>query len=214
LLKLQSAPAVVTLLGALRRDSWQVRRNAAAVLGQIQATWAVEPLAKALDDAHPVVRRTAAAALRRIGSADAINALRARFTEQARSKAVSKPAPPKSKPETRTDVPAPPASLPEVAPVSSIAEPPISKEDTVPASVARTHHTPAPSSDAAVPVEVVQAGTIEETRPARGRKQVFEAQRDAARAGADDKLRPSRFRQSVDKLISFFSRDQAGPDGA
>ncbi|MBN2305805.1 MAG: HEAT repeat domain-containing protein [Anaerolineae bacterium] len=79
LLDLQSAPAVVTLLGALRRDSWQVRRNAAAVLGQIQAVWAVEPLAAALHDSHPVVRRTAAAALRRIGTADAIATLRKHF---------------------------------------------------------------------------------------------------------------------------------------
>ncbi|MBN1564679.1 MAG: HEAT repeat domain-containing protein [Anaerolineae bacterium] len=76
LLELQSAPAVVTLLGALRRDSWQVRRNAAAVLGQIQAIWAVEPLAAALYDTHPVVRRTAAAALKRIGTPEAITALR------------------------------------------------------------------------------------------------------------------------------------------
>ncbi len=79
LLELKSAPAVVTLLGALRRDSWEVRRNAAAVLGQIQAVWAVAPLAAALDDPHPVVRRTAAAALKRIGTAEAIAALRARF---------------------------------------------------------------------------------------------------------------------------------------
>jgi hypothetical protein len=79
LLELKSAPAVVTLLGALRRDSWEVRRNAAAVLGQIQAVWAVAPLAAALDDPHPVVRRTSAAALKRIGTAEAIAALRARF---------------------------------------------------------------------------------------------------------------------------------------
>ncbi len=82
LLELKSAPAVVTLLGALRRDSWEVRRNAAAVLGQIQATWAVEPLAAALDDPHPVVRRTAAAALNRIGTAEAVAALRTRIAPQ------------------------------------------------------------------------------------------------------------------------------------
>jgi hypothetical protein len=79
LLELKSAPAVVTLLGALRRDSWEVRCNAAAVLGQIQAVWAVTPLAAALDDPHPVVRRTAAVALKRIGTAEAVEALRARF---------------------------------------------------------------------------------------------------------------------------------------
>jgi HEAT repeat protein len=82
LLQLKSAPAVVTLLGALRRDSWQVRRNAAVVLGQIQASWAVEPLIEALNDPQPVVRRTAAVALRRIGTAEAVAALRARFASQ------------------------------------------------------------------------------------------------------------------------------------
>jgi hypothetical protein len=84
LLKLESAPAVVTLLGALRRDDWQVRRNAAAVLGQLQATWAAEPLIKALDDPNPVVRRTAAAALRRIGTPEAVKAAQAFETVQAR----------------------------------------------------------------------------------------------------------------------------------
>jgi HEAT repeat protein len=84
LLKLESAPAVVTLLGALRRDDWQVRRNAAAVLGQLQATWASEPLIKALDDPNPVVRRTAAAALRRIGTPEATKAAQAFETVQAR----------------------------------------------------------------------------------------------------------------------------------
>jgi hypothetical protein len=84
LLKLESAPAVVTLLGALRRDDWQVRRNAAAVLGQLQATWAAEPLIKALDDQNPVVRRTAAAALRRIGTPEAVKAAQAFEIVQAR----------------------------------------------------------------------------------------------------------------------------------
>jgi HEAT repeat protein len=84
LLKLESAPAVVTLLGALRRDDWQVRRNAAAVLGQLQASWAAEPLIKALDDPNPVVRRTAAAALRRIGTPEAVKAASAFETVQAR----------------------------------------------------------------------------------------------------------------------------------
>jgi HEAT repeat protein len=114
LLQLKSAPAVVTLLGALRRDSWQVRRNAAAVLGQIQASWAVEPLIEALDDPHPIVRRTAAAALRRVGTAEAIAALRARFAfrpvETARS------AGPRPTPVEDRRLPAP---LPQVA----VAEP-------------------------------------------------------------------------------------------
>jgi HEAT repeat protein len=91
LLELKSAPAVVTLLGALRRDSWEVRRNAAAVLGQIQAVWAVAPLAAALDDPHPVVRRSAAVALKRIGTAEAVAALRARFAPTTLPEALSSP---------------------------------------------------------------------------------------------------------------------------
>jgi HEAT repeat protein len=72
LLKLESAPAVVTLLAALRRNDWQVRRNAAAVLGQLKAVWATEPLIQALKDPSPVVARTAAAALKHIGTPEAI----------------------------------------------------------------------------------------------------------------------------------------------
>jgi len=85
LLKLESAPAVVTLLGALRRDNWQVRRNAAAVLGQLQAGWATEPLIKALQDPNVTVRRTAAAALRRIASPEAIVAAAAFEATQKKS---------------------------------------------------------------------------------------------------------------------------------
>lgn len=72
LLKLESAPAVVTLLAALRRNDWQVRRNAAAVLGQLKAVWATEPLIQALKDPSPIVARTAAAALKHIGTPEAI----------------------------------------------------------------------------------------------------------------------------------------------
>ena len=117
LLQLKSAPAVVTLLGALRRDSWQVRRNAAAVLGQIQASWAVEPLIEALDDPHPIVRRVAAAALRQVGTAEALTPLRARFASQA---------PDTARPETphslRTEIApilAPPPRVPVAAPTAS-----------------------------------------------------------------------------------------------
>jgi hypothetical protein len=124
LLELKSAPAVVTLLGALRRDSWEVRRNAAAVLGQIQAVWAVEPLAAALDDAHPVVRRTAAAALKRIGTAEAIAALRARLTPQGLPKTgplLAKLA------EVKDDLPSVPAEKPEESRVSDDVLPPPSE---------------------------------------------------------------------------------------
>jgi len=76
LLKLESAPAVVTLLRALRRDDWTVRRNAAAVLGQVNATWAMEPLIVALNDPVPIVRKTAEAALLRMNLPEAEPALR------------------------------------------------------------------------------------------------------------------------------------------
>ena len=71
LLKLQSAPAEITLLAALRSERWMVRRNAAAVLGQLGCDWAVEPLIKALHDPIEGVRRVARAALERIDTAEA-----------------------------------------------------------------------------------------------------------------------------------------------
>lgn len=91
LLKLESAPAVVTLLGALRREDWQARRNAAAVLGQLQASWAVDPLVTALTDPLPIVRKTAAAALRRIGLPEAVVAAQ-KFDEASR-RAETRPLP-------------------------------------------------------------------------------------------------------------------------
>lgn len=75
LLALDSAPAEVTLLGALRSKQWHLRRNAAAILGQLRADWAIEPLSKALHDDNELVSRTARAALKRIGTKDALKAL-------------------------------------------------------------------------------------------------------------------------------------------
>jgi HEAT repeat protein len=71
LLALESAPAEVTLLGALRNRKWQLRRNAAAILGQLHADWAVVPLGEVLHDEIELVARTARAALKRIGTAEA-----------------------------------------------------------------------------------------------------------------------------------------------
>lgn len=68
LIKLKSPPAMVALLAGLQRDEWQVRRNSAAVLGQLQASWATRGLVAAVNDENPVVRRTVLAALRRIGT--------------------------------------------------------------------------------------------------------------------------------------------------
>lgn len=71
LLALETAPVEVALLKALRSDKWRVRRNGAAILGQVRATWAVEPLATALRDENEVVRRTALAALKRLDTPEA-----------------------------------------------------------------------------------------------------------------------------------------------
>jgi hypothetical protein len=136
LLQLKSAPAVVTLLGALRRDSWEVRRNAAAVLGQIQAAWAVDPLNNALDDPHPVVRRTAAAALRRIGTADAIAALRARFTTLPSGGSPASVAPPDPVPAT------------SAAPIAQGFAPPVSSS---PSAAVTTASAPVPEVAAPLP---------------------------------------------------------------
>ena len=77
LLKMQSAPSEITLLAALRSEKWMIRRNAAAVLGQIQADWAVEPLIQTLRDPIEAVRRVARAALNRIATQEALAAIRA-----------------------------------------------------------------------------------------------------------------------------------------
>ena len=76
LLKLEGAPVEVALLAALRHTDWHIRRNGAAILGQLQAEWSVDPLTNALRDAHSIVRRTARAALQRIGTPEALEALR------------------------------------------------------------------------------------------------------------------------------------------
>ncbi len=75
LLEMDSAPAEVTLLAALRSDKWHLRRNAVAILGRLQAEWAVQPLARTLYDPNELVARTASAALRRIGTKEARQAL-------------------------------------------------------------------------------------------------------------------------------------------
>lgn len=77
LLKLQSATAEISLLAALRSEKWMVRRNAAAVLGQLESDWAVEPLIKALHDPIEGVRRVARAALERIATPEALAAINA-----------------------------------------------------------------------------------------------------------------------------------------
>lgn len=84
LLKLESAPVEVTLLATLRHNEWQTRRNGAAILGQLRAGWAVPPLVNAMRDPHPIVRRTARAALRRIATPEARHALEEYAASQIR----------------------------------------------------------------------------------------------------------------------------------
>ncbi len=71
LLKLESAPIEVALLANLRHPDWHIRRNGAAILGQLRAEWAIEPLGKALHDPNPTVSKTAIAALKYIGTPEA-----------------------------------------------------------------------------------------------------------------------------------------------
>lgn len=94
LLKLESAPVEVALLGALRSDEWRVRRNAAAILGKLRAAWAVEPLSKLLDDKHDVTRKTAMAALRNVGTPEALDSLRAYRDKLRQQEEAAKAAPP------------------------------------------------------------------------------------------------------------------------
>lgn len=75
LLKLKSAPAVVTLLAGLRKENWRIRHNAAAVLGQLRATWATKALIECLEDENATVRSAAASALRRFQTPQANQAL-------------------------------------------------------------------------------------------------------------------------------------------
>lgn len=199
LLELQSAPAVVTLLGALRRDSWQVRRNAAAVLGQIQAVWAVEPLIEALQDTHPVVRRTAAAALRRIGTADALQALRTQFTEGTlgkRKPAAEEHESPSVEQVAEPQTPVLPEDTPQSVPGEpqpAISEPPVGAEDTVPSDATRARR----GQDA--------------WRQAAERVTLSSAETPLARSAVVPKAPPakpksSRVLGSVRRLIDFLNR--------
>lgn len=89
LLQLESAPVEVALLANLRHTDWHIRRNGAAILGQLKAEWAIEPLSKSLADPHPVVRRTALAALKHIGTPESRKAL-AQFSLHETDKAANK----------------------------------------------------------------------------------------------------------------------------
>jgi HEAT repeat protein len=130
LLKLESAPAVVTLLAALRRNDWQVRRNAAAVLGHLKAVWATEPLIQALKDPSPIVARTAAAALKHIGTPEAILAVK-RFEASQPPEATAAAASSTSRLRTQADGSQAPAAKPP-APAASAADPEVDTQPLPP----------------------------------------------------------------------------------
>lgn len=75
LLRLDGAPAMVTLLQALRRDDWRIRLNAAAILGQLNAVWATEPLIRSLEDSNLDVVKASLLSLTRLGTPEAIDAV-------------------------------------------------------------------------------------------------------------------------------------------
>jgi hypothetical protein len=104
LLKLESAPMDVTLLRALRSPNWYIRRSAAAMLGQMESDWAVEPLTVALRDVNERVQSTARAALEHIGTPEALRAI-----EGARERTESQEAPITSS-QAAVEGPQPPAN--------------------------------------------------------------------------------------------------------
>jgi hypothetical protein len=225
LLELKSAPAVVTLLGALRRDSWQVRRNAAAVLGQLQAIWAVEPLAAKLKDPHPVVRRTAAAALKRIGTAEAVAALRKQLGGSPIQErlAKSKSAQPSARRPKRVAPAEARKSTKSVSPVPRVSKPTTAREkrfdfDSVPAGLTLAGGIPSKRRDSAssekFEVERGEIGKSHTTHPSEATRpvtpisrsddapgEVAHPQRADAQAAEDDQRR-----NLIDRMITFLRR--------
>lgn len=84
LLKLESDRVKDTLKDNLHHTDWHIRRNGAAIMGQLQAEWAIDALANILRDPHPVVRRTARAALKHIGTPESRRALAQVSSESTR----------------------------------------------------------------------------------------------------------------------------------
>jgi HEAT repeat protein len=173
LLKLESAPAVVTLLGALRRsDNWQVRRNAAAVLGQLGASWTTDALIKALEDENQFVQRTAAAALRRFGTPEAIQAAvsfeaaQRKIASQESAQVESKrPTGPISEPKIQvsTPTPAPKSNTGPLTAAIKKATGPLSNSALMPAPVSPASTETAPEVKPAPPAV---NSPIPESKPA------------------------------------------------
>jgi hypothetical protein len=115
LVRLESAPIEVSLLGALRSEKPNMRRNAAAVLGHIGAEWCTEPLIVALRDVEEEVRTAAYSALERIGTPEALAALD-QIDAEEEGAAAPEPTPSTSVEETTTP-PATPAEPVDAEPV-------------------------------------------------------------------------------------------------
>ncbi|MCU0495971.1 MAG: HEAT repeat domain-containing protein [Anaerolineae bacterium] len=136
LLKLESAPVEVALLGALRSPNWRVRRNGAAILGQVRADWSVDPLAKALHDENEIVRKTARAALRFINTPEALAALNAAKPEGVKTVNLSENS--TKAPREDSTMHIRPSGLPKTKPIDS------------PKKVDLPNATPEPREDATI----------------------------------------------------------------
>ncbi len=144
LLKLESAPVEVTLLAALRHKHWHIRRNGAAILGQLNADWAVEPLARAMGDENMAVRKMAYAALKRIGTPEA------RAAAKAALRTVKKPSPKKKSAVKQEDAPSTKLPVSETPPSDPVS--PETVQDEVGAQAETVQEDPTPKD--AVPTAV------------------------------------------------------------
>lgn len=155
LLKLNGAPAEVTLLGALHSVNWQARRNAAAVLGQLKAEWAIDALGKALADEVELVRRTAFAALKYIATPESLKMLAAyRRTntptpatrQTGQTTRVDASAPNAARGESVLKSPTSEAKMPDTPPVPPQTPPPKPQASPPAAPLKKTEPKPAPSA--------------------------------------------------------------------
>lgn len=145
LIELDSAPASVTLLAALKSPSWKIRRSAAGILGQMRANWSVERLAERLRDENEHVQRTARAALQHIGTPDATKAIDAYDREVKRKTATMAEVTPEPVAETPT------TNEPQSEPSTSIKQPAAEAPDVQPEPATET--PPANEPEPSEPVE-------------------------------------------------------------
>jgi HEAT repeats/PBS lyase HEAT-like repeat len=167
LIKLESAPAVVTLLAALRSANWRIRRNAAAVLGQLKADWAVDSLLASLDDENEAVGRTARAAIRRIGTPEALEALGAVDGEEIHLHKVQTAKLPTTQP-LQPPVETPKPEKPTPSPPPEISDSAIEKADKP--SLVETRPSPP-----ALPPTAVTTSPTEPSHPETGIQQKSDA---------------------------------------